>query len=337
MARRKAARTIRCAVIGYGGAFNMGKGHAQWINGTEGMVTVAACDKDPARMKAAQADFPGIATFTSVSRLLSKADFDLAVVITPHNTHAALAVQCAKAGKHVIVEKPMCITVDEADRMIRAAKAAKVMLSTFHNRRWDGDYLALREVVDKGLIGDIFHVEMFGGGYGHPGYWWRGNKKISGGAFYDWGAHYLDWLLNLVPGKVVSVAGYFHKLKWMDVTNEDHVEAMIRFSTGAVADVQLSHLARAGKTRWHILGTLGAIVDEGKSLRVTTEVAGLPATLEVKYKEGLWHLYYKSIADHLLRGAPLAVTPESSRRVIAVMEAAEKSSKTGRMMRIPHE
>jgi len=333
-------KTIRCAVIGYGAAFNMGKAHANWINSTKGMKTVAVCDVDPKRTAAAAEDFPGIETYNDLSEMLEKSDFDLAVVVTPHNTHAKIAIQCLDAGKHVVVEKPMCITVKEATDMIEAAKRSNVMLSVFHNRRHDGDYKALKEIVAKGLIGDIFHVEMFGGGYGHPGYWWRSDKKISGGAFYDWGAHYLDWLLNLVPGKVTGVTGFFHKLVWKDVTNEDHVEAAIRFESGVVANVQFSHLAMAGKPRWQILGTKGSVVDlggkEGK-FRVTTSLKGYPAQIEVPYKKSDWESYYRNIADHLLKGKELEVKPEEARRVIAIMEAAEKSSKTGRTEKVPYE
>ncbi len=333
------SKTIKCAAIGYGAAFNMGKAHSNWINNVNGMKAVAVCDVDPKRTAAAAEDFPGIETYNDLSDMLKKSEFDLAVVVTPHNTHAKLAIQCLEAGKHVVVEKPMCITAKEATDMIEAAKKSKVMLSVFHNRRHDGDYMTLKEIVAKGLIGDIFHVEMFGGGYGRPGKWWRSDKKISGGAFYDWGAHYLDWLLNLVPGKVVGVTGFFHKLVWKEVTNEDHVEAMIRFESGAVADVQFSSLAMAKKPRWQILGTKGSVVSQARedSFKVTTVLKGYPAQIDVPYKKSDWESYYQNIADHILRGKELEVKPEEARRVIAIMEAAEKSSKERKTVEVPHE
>ncbi len=331
-------KVIKCAVVGYGPAFNMGKAHCEWIRITEGLSLVAVCDIDPKRTEVAKQDFPWIKTYTDVGKMLKDADADLVTIVTPHNTHAKLVLRCLRAQKHVIVEKPMCITAKEATAMIKKAKDQRVMLTVFHNRRHDGDFLTIKEVVDKGLIGEIFQVEMFGGGYGHPGYWWRSNKKISGGAFYDWGAHLLDWLLNLVPGRVVGVNGFFHKLVWKDVTNEDQVEAMIRFESGAVANVQLSHVARAGKPRWRILGTKGAILDTGGGkFKVFTEIQGIPAEMEIKYKETKWAAYYRDIADHLLQGEELEVKPEEARRVIAIMEAAEKSSKSGRTEPVPYE
>ena len=104
------ADVIRGAVIGYGAAFNMGKHHATNMKNTEGIDCVAICDVDKTRTEAAKVDFPGVKTYNSVKELLEKEDFDLATVVLPHNFHAPVAIECLKAGRNVIVEKPMCIT-----------------------------------------------------------------------------------------------------------------------------------------------------------------------------------------------------------------------------------
>lgn len=339
MASLEDGRVIRCAVIGYGGAFNMGKGHLGWMNATPGLQGVAACDLDPARMEAAKADFPELRTYTSVEGLLADPEVDLVTLITPHNTHAPLSVQCSEAGKHVITEKPMCITLDEADAMIEAGKKAGKMVSVFHNRRWDGDHLAMEEVIDKGLIGDVFRIEACAGGWGHPGYWWRSVKEVSGGHFYDWGAHFLYWMLNLVKDKKLkTVDGYYQKRVWMDVTNEDEVQALIRFDDGAVGSIQMSSIAKVGLPRWRILGTKGAMEDDGGGkFKLVTEVDGLKAEAEVRYKETDWRAYYGNIADHLLNDAPLEVTAEKARRVIQIIDLAEQSSKAGHTMECRYE
>ncbi|MCX7642756.1 MAG: Gfo/Idh/MocA family oxidoreductase [Armatimonadetes bacterium] len=326
---------IRCAVIGYG----MGKFHAEEIERTDGMSLVAICDIDPKRLEQAKNDFPKAKTCRSADELLAKVDFDLAVVATPHNSHAPLTLKCLKAGKHVIVEKPMCITVKEATAMIETAKRKGLMLTVYHNRHWDGDFMAIREVVEAGLIGEIFHVEMFGGGYYQPGYQWRSEKSASGGLFYDWGAHYLWWLLQLIPHPIESVVGSFHKLKWHDVTNEDHVQAFIRFANGAVADIQFSTIASAVKPRWFILGTEGAIVDRWEgSFSLHFFVNGVRAEMQVPYKQSRWSEFYRNVANHLLRGEELVIKPEQARRVIAVMEYAERSAKRGgKALALPYE
>jgi len=334
--------TIRCGVIGYGGAFNMGRAHGSYITQTEGLELTAVCDLDPERTRAAAHDFPDIKTYNAVEDLLAAPDVDLAVIVLPHNLHAKVSIQCSQSGKHVIVEKPMCITVAEATHMIEAARATGRMLSVFHNRRQDADYRALREVVvEQKLLGEVFAVEMWGGGYGRPNpNWWRSSKEISGGHFYDWGAHYLDWLLGIIPGPIEAVTGFFHKRVWHEVSNEDHVQAIIKFGTGCVANVQMSSIAHAGKPRWWVLGEKGAAVDRGGYFEVTGDfkAEGYGATLRVPYKQDSeWKTYYANIAGHLLRGEDLKVRPEQARRVIAIMETAEQSSIEGHALPLPTE
>lgn len=92
-------RVIECAVIGYGPAFNMGNYHMNLINATPGLKAVAVCDTDPSRLEAAKNDFPGIDTYNSVDELLDKGNIDLTVVVTPHNTHAPIALKCLRGRK----------------------------------------------------------------------------------------------------------------------------------------------------------------------------------------------------------------------------------------------
>ena len=328
--------TIRAGIIGYGGAFNMGRHHAGAINAQPGMRTVAICDLDPKRQAAAKADFPDVDTYGDYREMLARDDIDLCVVVLPHNLHASVAVACSEAGKHVITEKPMCISVAEATAMIEAGERAGKMVTIFHNRRHDADYRTVRRIVGQGLVGDVYHVEMFWGGYGHPGHWWRSDKQVSGGHAYDWGAHILDWLLGVVPSRVNEVRGVSRKTKWMDVTNEDHVQMDLYFDNGVTADVQMSSIARIGRPRWRVLGTLGALEYAGDHIRVETEVGGMPTSMRFGF-QGDGGDWYKQLADHLLRGAPLDVRPEQARRVIAIIEAAGRSSQSGRPEPVAHE
>jgi len=176
------------------------------------------------------------------------------------------------------------------------------------------------------------------GGWEKPRDWWRSDKKISGGAFYDWGAHYLDWTLRLIPeARMTHITGFFHQdVVWKQFSNEDQAQAIVRFDTGCVADVQISSVAFVGRPRWRILGTKGAIEDwRGGSFTVYTQVKGYPAQIEVEYLESQWPEYYKNIAAHLTRGTELAVKPEEAARTIAIMEYAERSSKQGKTFKPP--
>jgi len=326
-------KTIRCGLLGYGPAFNMGKGHAGWINATAGMKTVAMCDANPARVEAARQELPDLeGYFTDVDEMLAMKGLDLVVVILPHNLHAPMTLRCLEAGKHVVLEKPFCITIEEANAMINKAREKGLMLSLFHNRRWDGDYLTIKDIIARGLIGEIFHVECGMGGYGHPGFWWRTDKEISGGVMHDWGAHFIDWFLNLVPSKITQVTGDFQKRVWHSVTAEDHGEAWVRFENGVTVDFLISTITASSRPKWRICGTLGAIeANWGDEIKVVSFASGIrqDSTVKVTLPGYGSTQYYRNVADHLLMGEELIVKPEQARRVIGVIDAAQRSSKLG--------
>ena len=344
---------VRCAVVGYGAAHIFGRAHGRWISATPDLEWVAVCDVDQDRLAAAREEFPHLATCQSISELAERDDIDAVSIVTPHHTHAPLAIECLNAGKHVVVDKAMCLSVAEADRMIDAAAANDVMLAVFHARRRDGNFRAIKEVVHDGRIGELFHIELTAGGYGEPKDWWYSRKAQGGGAFYYWGPHAIDWILDLVRDRVTGVNGYYHKLVWHNRDVEDQTRAILRFAGGAVADITWSHIAAAGKPLWRILGTKGAIVDSGVggNAGYQDEIAGPPGgtfdlvTIEdgersqvtLPYRESDWLTYYSQIADHLLRGGPVPVTGEDGRRTIAVFEAAEKSSASGQTESVDYE
>jgi scyllo-inositol 2-dehydrogenase (NADP+) len=334
-----AKKEIKVALIGYGGAFNMGLHHANSMHATGGMRVVAVCDANAERLPVAKQDLgEDVETFTDVDQLIKWGGFDLGVVILPHCLHAPIAIKLSKAGKHVITEKPMCVSVKEATAMIDAANASGTMLSVFHNRRWDGDFLALREIVETGLIGNVFHIEMFSGGWTKPRGWWRDDKEVCGGLFYDWGAHFMYWLLQLMPGKMVDVMGYYQKLVWHEISNEDQVQAIIRFDNGAIADFQQSSISRVPRPKWRVLGDKGGVLAGPDHWLVNTEINGIACSeMKIPFKQGEQSKYYQNIADHLLKGEELIVTAHDARRVIAIMESAEKSAKSGKPAKVPFE
>jgi predicted dehydrogenase len=110
---------------------------------------------------------------------------------------------------------------------------------------------------------------------------------------------------------------------------------MLRFENGCSASIELSSLAAIGKPRWRILGTKGALVECDPHFKVTSYKDGVKMESTVDYKPSDWHAYYRNVADHLLLNEPLAVTPESARRVISVIETAAKSSKAGCALKPP--
>jgi predicted dehydrogenase len=340
------APTLRVGLLGYGA---IGDEHARALTAVDGLELVAVCDTNPARIDAARLLAPDLTSYADGVDLLDATDVDLVIVSTPPNTHADWALRALEAGKHVVVEKPFCVTTAEADEMLAAAQAGDRLLAVYQNRRWDADFLALRRLIRDGAIGDVFHYESFVGGYGHPCNYWHSDEEVSGGAVYDWGSHYIDWLLDLLPRDVEHVTAATHKRHWHDVTNADHTRVSVRFTDGAEAEFVHSDLAAAMKPKWYVLGTEGAVVGHWRHERLVSRnaVGGLveehlaaadsPATLSLHHPDGSvtsvavppppQHAFHRQLADRLLAGDPMTVTAADARRNIAVMEAAVTSAR----------
>jgi predicted dehydrogenase len=348
---RRAAGLTDAPSVGIGmlGLGAIADEHLGAIADVDGLHVAAVCDVDPGRLATSRDRYAAPAAYADADQMLADPAVALVVVSTPPSSHAGWALRALEAGKHVVVEKPFCLTTAEADAMIAAAADGDRLLAVYQNRRWDADYVALRRVVRDGRIGEVFHYESFVGGYGHPCNFWHSDEEVSGGAVYDWGSHHLDWVLDLLPQEVAHVTAATHKRRWHDVTNADHTRVTIRFTDGAEAEFVHSDLAAALKPKWYVLGTEGAIVGRWRRERVVgrDSVGGLveehlapadaPAALELHHGDGsvtvlaipprARHPFHRELADRLLSGAPMSVTAQSARRNIAVMEAAVTSAR----------
>ncbi|MBI2938906.1 MAG: Gfo/Idh/MocA family oxidoreductase [Chloroflexi bacterium] len=340
---------IRCAIVGYGGTFNWGEKHASWIRQVAELELTAICDRDPARAALARQTHPELEVYQDLADVLRRAPVDLVTINTPHHTHASLAVECLRAGKHVVVEKPFCISVAEADAMIAEARRAGRMLSVSHNRRLDGNVAAIVEAVARGLIGEVFQAEVATESYRRPPGIWRDSKELSGGVLYDWGSHAIDWMLHVIPRRMVAVTGFLQKRVWHEVTNEDQATAIIHFEGGVIGQVSCSRIAAVGRPLWRVLGTSGAIADHNKGTLSEEELPTYGASTLVRVHDGErtetdlpWKRtdrlsYYLNVTDHILRGAPLRYPAEDGRRVITVLETMEKSARSGQTERVPYD
>ncbi len=339
MAKFKRARDIKTGVIGYSSAFNMGKHHLESMK-LAGMTPTAVAELDASRLAAAAADFPGIETYTTVAQMLKQSQVNLLVIITPHNTHAKIALQCLRAGRHVVCEKPMAVTTAECDRMIAEARKRRLMLSAFHNRHWDGCILQAVKLIRRGTIGDVHRVEAHLGRYGKPGDWWRSSKSVSGGILYDWGVHFLEYTLQIVDSPIMEVSGFAHeglwaaKTPWKGDVNEDEASVVVRFKSGAWLDLTVTQMDAAPLFSWfHITGTKGSLSFDHNDWKLTPMRRSKPHVREGRSPPGQWHKYYRNVSDHLAKGAPLIITGEYARRPIHVLDLAVRSAKAGKAMK----
>jgi scyllo-inositol 2-dehydrogenase (NADP+) len=329
------AGEIRCAVIGYGGAFNMGYAHLSQMQ-TAGMSPVAAAELAPDRLEVARKDFPGIQTFTTVAEMLETARPDLVAIITPHNTHAALSLQCLQAGASVVCEKPMAITLEECDEMIALARAKDLLLSVYHNRHWDGCILeALDRILNKGQVGEVFRVEAHMGGFGNPGDWWRSSHSISGGVHYDWGVHLIEYALQVIDSEVVEVSAFAKtgvwQTKWGEDTNQDELSAIVRFANGILLNLRITTLdIQPDPFPLVLTGTQGKYFMDHRTFELHRKEGDETHVVKGPNRPSETEKYYRNIAEALTGKAGLVISPEWSRRTMEILALASKSAATNR-------
>lgn len=338
---------INTAVIGYGYA---GRAfHSYLVGLADGLNLYAIATRDAARRAAARKTYPHAQNYQTIDEVLADDAVDLVVLATPHDTHAELAIQAMEAGKHLVTDKIMAMNTAEADAMIAASQRNNVLLSVFHNRRWDWDYLTVKKVIDDGLLGTPYLFQVAIMRYGPPR-GWRGVKTQSGGILYDWPAHFVDQALQFVQAPVESVfCDIYYNTKWnIDIGN--YANLIIKFENDVRYQIEIGNLAKAEKPRWYVVGDLGGLIKYGLDpqegpmvagdidsaeenptnyAKVWTEAGGEHRELVVESVRSTWKSYYQNIADVLNKGAELAVKPEEIRKVMQVYDAAMRSSETG--------
>src|SRR6195952_5025482 len=184
---------LRVGLIGYGYA---GKTfHAPLISAVPALELAAVASSDAAKV---HADWPGLTVHATPAELIARDDLDLVVIATPNDTHHPLARAALRAGRHVVVDKPFTVTLADARELVALASERGRVLSVFHNRRWDGDFLTLRRLVADGALGrvvemssrhDRFRPEV------RPR--WRERAEPGAGLWFDLGPHLLDQALQL--------------------------------------------------------------------------------------------------------------------------------------------
>lgn len=347
--------TLGVGIVGYGPFGGMGHYHGKAANDVAGLSLVAVVDRDAERRKAAEFEFPNIRTYKTIEELVEDGEVDICVVATPPVSHAEISKYLLEQGKHVICEKPMCLTSVEANELIEIAKTTGKMLTINQNRRWDRDFRALYRAVKENKLGEIFNIETFVGGFEHPCRAWHSEETISGGAIYDWGSHHIDWIVQLYGSAPNKVSATSHKRVWHDVTNVDQIKVHLLWDDGREAEFFQSDIAALRKPKFFVQGTKGTvrgnyrpIIKENVEFPFGYEEheyhhAEAPATLLLSRYESGYGLveetlppakaqpfaFHQNVANHLLLGEPLRVTPKEAAEVIAILEAAQLSSISG--------
>src|SRR5215469_4013988 len=296
---------------------------------------------------------------TDFGEFLARADVDVACVCVPSGSHAEVGVQASQAGKHLVVEKPIDVTLEAADRLIAACRASGVKMTVISQHRYDPGVRRLRELLDSGRLGRLILGDAVVKWYRTQDYYdsggWRGTWELDGGGcLMNQGVHYVD-LLQWMMGPVESVSAHFvtaaHKIEVEDV-----VVAVLRFQSGALGSLEASTAVYPGlPERLEVTGTGGTVIVEAGSLKVCElkdekgETSPYGAKLQTDAARddetgagdpaAISHLGHRHQISEFLTaidiGAEPALSGGEARKPLEIILAVYESARSGREVRLP--
>ena len=327
-------------VIGYGG---MGSWHVSHALTSDVVNLLGIYDIDPKKSELARSR--GIFAYDSLEDVLSDERVDMVTVAIPNDSHKDTVIAALNAGKNVLCEKPVAMSLAELDEMIAAATKNGKIFSVHQNRRFDVDYLAMKQIKNSGEIGDIINIESrIHGSRGIPSDW-RGVKAHGGGMVLDWGVHLIDQILQIFDEPIESVYCTLDHITNDEV--DDGFKLTIGFVGGKTAYIEVGTYNFIAMPRFYLRAEKGSalITDWRENCRVAkckywheSEVipvqtaAGLTKTMaprdEVTMDEYTLekpasdvHDYYRNFVKAIDGEAEQLVTHAQMRRVMKVMEA----------------
>lgn len=275
------AKVIKFATVGYGG---MGTYHVEGLIPAEkGMLEVIGTyDIDQDRVEAAKEK--GNFVYASFEDILLDEEVDAVLIATPNDSHKDLSIQALRAGKHVVCEKPVTLNLAEFDEILEVADEEGKIFMVHQNRRWDPDFLLVRDLFEEGAIGDVFQIESrVHGSNGIPGDW-RHMKKHGGGMLLDWGIHLLDQVLWMVDSPIKDIKADLSFILGDEV--DDGFTTYITFENGIRALVEVGTTNFTTLPRWYVKGNKGTAKIEdwdmnGEMVVATgTEVEAKPSPIQ---------------------------------------------------------
>ena len=318
--------------------------HIPMLKRMRGFDIIAVYDITPARRLYAEYAYK-IKAYSNFNYFLN-AGLDLVVISSPSSTHKSLAMAAINKGINVIVEKPIALNSRDAGLIIDLARKKDVLLSVYHNRRWDGDFITVQNLLKEGLIGRPLVIESAAVSFGslklyavkefNPS--WRYRKSYGGGVLLDFGTHLIDQLLHLVKDRPKTVWCDTKNVLWSNEV-EDYFKCIIRFDSGLTAQLEPSQISRYTLPRWRIIGTHGAILCEdwcSGPVKVKYDSDKHMEGKERAYRFGRVKkdIFYKNILGALQKKESLLVKPDEVYKVMAVIDAAKESARTAKEVKI---
>ena len=335
----------KIAVIGYGG---QGGWHCEQILKSD--VAVLAGTYDIKQERCAAAKERGINVYGSFEAVLDDSSVDTVVIAVPNDSHQELVIKSLQAGKNVICEKPVEMSVAAFDEMVAASDRSGKLFTVHQNRRWDVDYLAIKKIAETGEIGDVISIESrIHGSRGIPSDW-RCTKEQGGGMMLDWGVHLIDQMLQIFKGKIVRI--YCTTTHITNKEVDDGFKLYLYFDDGKTAYVEVGTYNFIAMPRFYMQCQNGTAMitdwrqkahvarmkawNEKDVLPVLT-AAGITKTMaprdeitldeyDVERPVSDVHDFYRNFCGALNGKEELIVTHNEVRRVMQVMETAFESA-----------
>jgi scyllo-inositol 2-dehydrogenase (NADP+) len=282
-------------------------------------------------------DHPGVRVVATAGELLADPSVELVVVAAPNAVHHELAAAALRAGRHAVVDKPFTLTTAEADQLIALAAATDRRLSVFHNRRWDGDFLTVRRLLEAGTLGEVTSfVSRYDRFRPAPRGSWKEAAVPGSGILWDLGPHLVDQALALFgpPGTVWADVG----MQRAGVHAVDYAHLALGYGRLRVL-LHAAMVVRDPGPRFEVHGDRGSLLTWGLDrpevdATLTTEVAGLELRGRLAGLPGDHGAYYAAMAAAVAGQGPVPVTAAEARDVIMVIEHALESGRQGRVVRV---
>lgn len=338
---------IRYAVVGLGRAgWDI---HVKALRDRADAKIVAVVDPVQERRDEAAAAF-GCKTYTSLRRMLKQADVEVVVIATPSVMHGPDTKKALKAGKHVVVEKPMSLSVSEADSMMRVAGETGKHLFVHQNYRFHPEFVHLRSVIESGILGRLYHIRCSSMHFSRRNDW-QTMSRNGGGVLNNTCPHMIDQALQFAGAPIKDCMGDLQQIASAgDV--EDHVKALLRAENGVTIDMEVSTAQNQAITpsKWVLCGACGTLVTDGKTSTIRwfdpkdappLEAYDGPAANraygnadKLPWQEKTVEAsapvpvdFYDNVFGVVRRGEPPVVTCESVREVMRVIAMIRKGTR----------
>ena len=353
-------KLLRVALIGYGVAGSIF--HAPLIATTPGMSIAAIVTRSPARQQQAHHDFPEAEVFATADQLwLQAPHFDLVVVAAPNRLHVPLGIAALNTRLPVVIDKPMAASVADAERLIATSQVTGKLLTVFQNRRWDNDFLTVRQLLKANMLGSITRFESRFDRYrAEPRpHAWRElpASEEAGGLLYDLGSHLIDQAVQLF-GQPLQVYAEMERQR-PGVQVDDDTFVALTFAHGVHAHLWMSVVARIAGPRMRLSGLRGTYEKWGldpqenalrsgmhpgapnwgkepRELwgRLSTDVEGIHIDGAIETLPGSYESYYTLVRDALLQNGPPPVDPADALITLRIIEAAQQSAQNSTIVKI---